>query len=105
MNHLVARPDNKDSDALKKLSAALTSPEVESLHREEIGRRGGPGLLDPQPVPDSHAGRRCSVPCSRRCRMVCTGVSFSATAPARARLRPSSRRRRWRRPVPPRSYP
>ena len=31
VNYLVARPDNKDSDALKKLSAALTSPEVNAF--------------------------------------------------------------------------
>ncbi|MCP8465356.1 MetQ/NlpA family ABC transporter substrate-binding protein [Pseudomonas sp. ZM23] len=31
VNYLVARPDNKDSDALKKLSAALTSPEVKAF--------------------------------------------------------------------------
>ncbi|MCJ1883788.1 MetQ/NlpA family ABC transporter substrate-binding protein [Pseudomonas sp. LA21] len=31
VNYLVARPDNKDSDALKKLSAALTSPEVKTF--------------------------------------------------------------------------
>ncbi|MNG01250.1 Lipoprotein 28 precursor [compost metagenome] len=31
VNYLVARPDNKDSDAIKKLSAALTSPEVKTF--------------------------------------------------------------------------
>lgn len=31
VNYLVARPDNQDSDALKKLSAALTSPEVKAF--------------------------------------------------------------------------
>lgn len=31
VNYLVARPDNKDSDALKKLSAALTSPQVKAF--------------------------------------------------------------------------
>ncbi|SDI05641.1 MetQ/NlpA family ABC transporter substrate-binding protein [Pseudomonas panipatensis] len=31
VNYLVARPDNKDSDALKKLSAALTSPQVKEF--------------------------------------------------------------------------
>ncbi|KAF1004508.1 MAG: Methionine-binding lipoprotein MetQ [Pseudomonas sp.] len=31
VNYLVARPDNKDSDAIKKLSAALTSPEVKAF--------------------------------------------------------------------------
>ncbi|MCY1343066.1 D-methionine-binding lipoprotein MetQ [compost metagenome] len=31
VNYLVARPDNKDSEALKKLSAALTSPEVKAF--------------------------------------------------------------------------
>ncbi|WP_325437204.1 MetQ/NlpA family ABC transporter substrate-binding protein [Pseudomonas nitroreducens] len=31
VNYLVARPDNKDSDALKKLSDALTSPEVKAF--------------------------------------------------------------------------
>jgi D-methionine transport system substrate-binding protein len=31
VNYLVARPDNKDSDALKKLSAALTSSEVKAF--------------------------------------------------------------------------
>lgn len=31
VNYLVARPDNKDSDALKKLSAALTSPKVKAF--------------------------------------------------------------------------
>ncbi|MCY1336817.1 D-methionine-binding lipoprotein MetQ [compost metagenome] len=31
VNYLVARPDNKDSDAIKKLSTALTSPEVKAF--------------------------------------------------------------------------
>ncbi|HSC82437.1 MAG TPA: MetQ/NlpA family ABC transporter substrate-binding protein, partial [Pseudomonas sp.] len=31
VNYLVARPDNQDSDAIKKLSAALTSPEVKAF--------------------------------------------------------------------------
>ena len=31
VNYLVARPDNKDSDALKKLAAALNSPEVKTF--------------------------------------------------------------------------
>lgn len=31
VNYLVARPDNKDSDALKKLAAALNSPEVKAF--------------------------------------------------------------------------
>ncbi len=31
VNYLVARPDNKDSDAIKKLAAALTSPEVKDF--------------------------------------------------------------------------
>ncbi|WPP00112.1 MetQ/NlpA family ABC transporter substrate-binding protein [Pseudomonas sp. HR96] len=31
VNFLVARPDNKDSDAIKKLAAALTSPEVKAF--------------------------------------------------------------------------
>ncbi|WP_213878360.1 MetQ/NlpA family ABC transporter substrate-binding protein [Pseudomonas sp. dw_358] len=31
VNFLVARPDNKDSDAMKKLAAALTSPEVKAF--------------------------------------------------------------------------
>ncbi|WP_455921705.1 MetQ/NlpA family ABC transporter substrate-binding protein [Pseudomonas putida] len=31
VNYLVARPDNKDSDAIKKLAAALTSPEVKEF--------------------------------------------------------------------------
>ncbi|CAD5109508.1 MetQ/NlpA family ABC transporter substrate-binding protein [Zestomonas carbonaria] len=31
VNYLVARPDNQDSEALKKLSAALTSPEVKAF--------------------------------------------------------------------------
>ena len=31
MNFLVARPDNKDSDAIQKLSKALTSPEVKAF--------------------------------------------------------------------------
>ncbi|EIK98423.1 NLPA lipoprotein [Pseudomonas sp. M47T1] len=31
VNYLVARPDNKDSDAMKKLAAALTSPEVKAF--------------------------------------------------------------------------
>lgn len=31
VNYLVARPDNQDSEALKKLSAALTSPQVKAF--------------------------------------------------------------------------
>ncbi|MEK1908320.1 MAG: MetQ/NlpA family ABC transporter substrate-binding protein [Pseudomonas sp.] len=31
VNYLVSRPDNQDSDAIKKLSAALTSPEVKAF--------------------------------------------------------------------------
>jgi D-methionine transport system substrate-binding protein len=31
VNYLVTRPDNRDSDAIKKLSAALTSPEVKAF--------------------------------------------------------------------------
>ncbi|GGP27308.1 MetQ/NlpA family ABC transporter substrate-binding protein [Silvimonas amylolytica] len=31
VNYLVARPDNKDSDAMKKLAAALTSPETKKF--------------------------------------------------------------------------
>jgi D-methionine transport system substrate-binding protein len=31
VNYLVARPDNQDSDAMKKLSAALTSPQVKDF--------------------------------------------------------------------------
>ncbi len=31
VNYLVARPDNKDSDAIKKLAAALTTPEVKKF--------------------------------------------------------------------------
>ena len=31
VNYLVARPDNKDSDAIQKLSKALTSPEVKAF--------------------------------------------------------------------------
>lgn len=31
VNYLVARPDNKDSDAVKKLAAALNSPEVKAF--------------------------------------------------------------------------
>ncbi|PVZ15382.1 MULTISPECIES: MetQ/NlpA family ABC transporter substrate-binding protein [unclassified Pseudomonas] len=31
VNYLVARPDNKDSDALQKLAKALTSPEVKAF--------------------------------------------------------------------------
>ena len=31
VNYLVARPDNQDSEAIKKLSAALTSPEVKAF--------------------------------------------------------------------------
>jgi len=31
VNFLVARPDNKDSDAIQKLSKALTSPEVKAF--------------------------------------------------------------------------
>lgn len=31
VNILVARPDNKDSDAMKKLAAALNSPEVKKF--------------------------------------------------------------------------
>ena len=34
-NILVARPDNKDSDAMKKLAAALTSPEVKTFLAEK----------------------------------------------------------------------
>ncbi|MCY1295517.1 D-methionine-binding lipoprotein MetQ [compost metagenome] len=34
VNYLVARPDNRDSEALKKLSAALTSPEVKAFIEE-----------------------------------------------------------------------
>ncbi|TRX74620.1 MetQ/NlpA family ABC transporter substrate-binding protein [Pseudomonas mangiferae] len=35
VNYLVARPDNKDSDAIKKLAAALTSPEVKKFIEEK----------------------------------------------------------------------
>lgn len=35
VNFLVARPDNKDSDAMKKLAAALTSPEVKAFIKEK----------------------------------------------------------------------
>ena len=35
VNFLVARPDNKDSDAMKKLAAALTSPEVKAFIQEK----------------------------------------------------------------------
>jgi D-methionine transport system substrate-binding protein len=31
VNYLVSRPDNKDSDAVQKLSKALTSPEVKAF--------------------------------------------------------------------------
>ncbi len=31
VNFLVARPDNKDSDAIQKLAKALTSPEVKAF--------------------------------------------------------------------------
>ncbi|HYQ55099.1 MAG TPA: MetQ/NlpA family ABC transporter substrate-binding protein, partial [Pseudomonas sp.] len=31
VNFLVARPDNKDSDAIQKLAKALTSPEVKEF--------------------------------------------------------------------------
>jgi D-methionine transport system substrate-binding protein len=31
VNYLVSRPDNQSSDAIKKLSAALTSPEVKAF--------------------------------------------------------------------------
>ncbi|MHA6533303.1 MetQ/NlpA family ABC transporter substrate-binding protein [Paenibacillus sp. BAC0078] len=34
-NLLVARPDNKDSDAIKKLAAALTSPEAKAFIEKE----------------------------------------------------------------------
>lgn len=34
-NILVARPDNKDSDAMKKLAAALTSPEVKQFIQDK----------------------------------------------------------------------
>ncbi|WP_235661888.1 MetQ/NlpA family ABC transporter substrate-binding protein, partial [Pseudomonas savastanoi] len=34
-NILVARPDNKDSDAMKKLVAALQSPEVKTFLAEK----------------------------------------------------------------------
>jgi hypothetical protein len=44
VNILVARPDNKDSDAMKKLAAALHSPEVKRSSRE-VQRRGGAGVL------------------------------------------------------------
>ncbi|WP_019122487.1 MetQ/NlpA family ABC transporter substrate-binding protein [Brevibacillus massiliensis] len=35
-NYLVARPDNKDSDAIKKLAAALTTPEVKKYIEEQF---------------------------------------------------------------------
>jgi D-methionine transport system substrate-binding protein len=35
VNILVARPDNKDSDAMKKLSAALTSEDVKDFIYEK----------------------------------------------------------------------
>ncbi len=35
VNYLVARPDNKDSDAIKKLATALTSPEVKKFIEEK----------------------------------------------------------------------
>ena len=35
VNYLVARPDNKDSDAMKKLAAALHSPEVKQFILEK----------------------------------------------------------------------
>lgn len=35
VNILVARPDNKDSDAMKKLTAALQSPEVKAFIQEK----------------------------------------------------------------------
>lgn len=35
VNILVARPDNKDSDAMKKLSAALTSEDVKDFINEK----------------------------------------------------------------------
>jgi D-methionine transport system substrate-binding protein len=34
-NILVARPDNKDSDAIKKLVAALNSPEAKAFIEEQ----------------------------------------------------------------------
>ncbi|GGP22861.1 MetQ/NlpA family ABC transporter substrate-binding protein [Silvimonas iriomotensis] len=35
VNYLVARPDNKDSDAMKKLAAALTSPETKKFIQDK----------------------------------------------------------------------
>ncbi len=35
VNYLVARPDNKDSDAIKKLAAALTSPETKKFIQDK----------------------------------------------------------------------
>ena len=35
MNILVARPDDKDSDAMKKLVAALHSPQVKAFINEK----------------------------------------------------------------------
>jgi D-methionine transport system substrate-binding protein len=35
VNNLVARPDNKDSDAIQKLAKALTSPEVKKFIEEQ----------------------------------------------------------------------
>ncbi|WP_263145844.1 MetQ/NlpA family ABC transporter substrate-binding protein [Pseudomonas sp. RIT-PI-AD] len=35
VNYLVARPDNKDSEAIQKLAAALTSPEVKKFIEEK----------------------------------------------------------------------
>ena len=37
VNILVAREDNKDSDAIKKLAAALTTPEVKAFLQEKYG--------------------------------------------------------------------
>ncbi|HET8848234.1 MAG TPA: MetQ/NlpA family ABC transporter substrate-binding protein, partial [Marinobacter sp.] len=35
VNILVARPDNKDSEAMKKLAAALTSEDVKAFIKEQ----------------------------------------------------------------------
>ncbi|MBC3198933.1 MetQ/NlpA family ABC transporter substrate-binding protein [Pseudomonas poae] len=37
VNFLVARPDNKDSDAIQKLAKALTSPEVKAFIEKKYG--------------------------------------------------------------------
>jgi len=37
VNYLVGRPDNKDDPRVKKLAAALTSPEVKAFIEKKYG--------------------------------------------------------------------